>query len=473
MPPVVYCDVYIYDKFYRSLSKSQYAKLNPGQDSEWEFDIQDTLQEYLKKYLAANGETTLVETTLMVGRVYCKFRSSGFDLDGFIEYEGTAPIQATDDAGAVAGTGTQSNTFYGINATLQHEDNQDLATHLNSYKRRTWDANSWPLTHRPNKYRIGKNDSDSFSILTDKPPASVVVRFKLKGSTTFSSSGDFELPCDPVQVPSFLILPNATAGMAYNYGFVPVGSAPFTVAVINKPSWMMIEVNADNEVRMTGLPTDADVANGVTVNFTIANCTTDTAEYLDTLNVQPAANCVPVAFDGGTMAPFPDAITGQPYLHQILLSGFAPMTFTVANKPIWMTVSMSGNMVMFQGTPSLSNVSSSVAVDVTVRNCTDSSLRIFDNLAVIPDGKDVWVKNRNTIGVTLSNGGVDYLIPGNQSRHMTIVNADILVKAMFGTRNIRAEDVNGTVIDYFADAAQGDVLHLTNVNATETIILPV
>lgn len=162
-PPVVYCDIYFNDVFYKTLSKSKNILLNIS-DSEWQFDIQDAAQEYLGKFLAENGESEIVEATPIITKTLCKLRSSGYDSDGFIAPEGTAPVQGTGDTAATPGTGTSTNTFYILNATLQHEDNQDLGDHLDSFKNGTWAADCWPLSHRPNHYRICPQDSDSFPI---------------------------------------------------------------------------------------------------------------------------------------------------------------------------------------------------------------------------------------------------------------------------------------------------------------------
>src|SRR5689334_16037008 len=73
-PPVVYCDIYFNDVYYKSISKSQYTVLNLS-NSEWQFDIQDAAQEYLKKFLGNNGEAAVVEATTIITKVFCRFRS--------------------------------------------------------------------------------------------------------------------------------------------------------------------------------------------------------------------------------------------------------------------------------------------------------------------------------------------------------------------------------------------------------------
>jgi len=165
VPPVVYCDIYIGGIYYKSLSKTQYSAVSVG-DSEWTFDIADALQEVLSYSIPLYGESLIKLLPNNFRQVYVKFRSSGFDVAGFIVPEGTAPVQGTGSNPPVAGTGTQSNTFYAINATLQHLESQDLATHLNSMKTLTWSGNAYPLTHRPStKYKVCVGDNDYKAIV--------------------------------------------------------------------------------------------------------------------------------------------------------------------------------------------------------------------------------------------------------------------------------------------------------------------
>lgn len=159
--PVVYCDVYTNGVYFKTLAKTQYDKLNSS-DTDWRFDIQDIVQEVLKKYLSSYGGITVEEATTVSARIFCRFRSSGIDTNGFIQSEGFAPIQGTSSAAPVPGTGVQTNEFFVINATLDHEDNQNLATNLAQFKTGTWAASAYPLTRRPAGCLICYNDNDYF-----------------------------------------------------------------------------------------------------------------------------------------------------------------------------------------------------------------------------------------------------------------------------------------------------------------------
>jgi hypothetical protein len=171
-PPVVYCDIYINGTFYKTITRTQYAQLSLT-DSQWEFDIQDAVQEQLSYYLAPNGGNTIINAIPVAVTIQCMFRCSGIDSDGFIYYDVPAPVQATGNTAAIAGsTANPSNIFTVVNATLQHEDVQDLAAHLNAYKNDIWAANAYPLTHRPNTYAIGLGHSDYFPVIA--PVGSVI-----------------------------------------------------------------------------------------------------------------------------------------------------------------------------------------------------------------------------------------------------------------------------------------------------------
>ena len=157
-PPVVYCDIYFNNIYYKSLSKT-----NPQLDNIYLFDISDACQEYLKSELAPiNGTNANIPENYYTD-VYCKFRTSVIDIwRGFITPQEIIPIQGTYNSEPIAGSGLQSNTFYVINAVLQHENNQDLESHLQTFSQNN---TILELTHRPEKYKICKDDSDYFSIV--------------------------------------------------------------------------------------------------------------------------------------------------------------------------------------------------------------------------------------------------------------------------------------------------------------------
>jgi hypothetical protein len=489
-PPVVYCDIYFNDVFYKTLSKSQYSKLNPG-NSEWQFDIQDAAQEYLKKFLANNGEVAIKEAPLVVTKTSCKLRSSGFDGNGFIQHEGTAPVQGTSDMDPVSGTGTATHTFYIVNATLQHADNQDLCTHLNYFKTRTWASTTWPLSHRPDHYKVCLSDSDSFAIVHggvknlsclrlnyrykgqvsfhqvttcntsacaivsnlaygivdngngtqtitfsfDPLPIDVstlVIQSKLSGTTDpwtdnsgspvsprfitrpyghydfrFLSQGSCAAQtspetdnigisgvggCTAVGIVGTPVLPDAEVGTIYNYSINLTGTTPFALSSIVKPAWMTITITGST-VDITGVPDVGDVAGGVVVSFDVTNCAADIISFADTIDVDPALECILVGVAGGP-AMFPDATVGVPYNYDINLTGTAPFHLDSVTKPSWMTITLVGSQIQLRGTPVPGDAGVGIDVSIVVSNCGDDTpIVISDTINVTgEDGFGLSVK---------------------------------------------------------------------------------
>lgn len=296
-PPVVYCDIYINSVFYKTIAKSQYKTLNIT-DTDWYFDIQDACQEVFQKPISPNGGSNFYITNSVFATVFCRFRSSGFDSNGFIAYENTAPIQGTGTQVPVSGTGTSSHTFFVINAVLQHEDNQNLATHLNSFKTGTWDATTYPLTHRTGNYRICKTSSDYFPILRLSPdPSCIRINYKYKSDVTYTqeltcgipiigSSGG-TTPCNIVSIiGSPIVLPDARVGVSYEQFLYLSGDQPITIDNIVAPTWMAVGLNIDGDaVRLFGTPESDDEAEDVTVSFDLHNCSGETLSFLDTIDI--------------------------------------------------------------------------------------------------------------------------------------------------------------------------------------------
>lgn len=187
LPPVVYCDVYINDLYYKSLSATQYASITDVA-SEWLFDISDICQEALDMDVPLNGGSALITAQKPILKTFCRFRASGYNASNFVQVEGVAPQQSTGTMPPVAGTGLQSETFMVLNAVLQHEDNQDLVTHLSHFRRSAnYKPDAYPGTHRPAPYFIGKGQSDYFPVLYlgDKVLSKLCLSYRLKGQANF------------------------------------------------------------------------------------------------------------------------------------------------------------------------------------------------------------------------------------------------------------------------------------------------
>lgn len=186
IPPVVYCDIYLNKVYYKTISKKQFI-FNNGTDPEYEFDIQDAVQEVLSYNLPLINGDVPIQFTKSIAQVYVKFRNAKFDVNGFIESEQLEPIQGTSSSSPVSGEGIQSNEIIVTNSTIQHEDNQEFALFLNNYKTNSWDENSYPLTRRPKNFKLTKNDSSYFPILTNRTVSCIGLYYKLKNSDDFNS----------------------------------------------------------------------------------------------------------------------------------------------------------------------------------------------------------------------------------------------------------------------------------------------
>jgi hypothetical protein len=394
-PPVVYCDIYIDEVFYKTQEKTQFIGLN-NNNSDWQFDIQDACQEVLDKKLATNPMSVILPVPEIMKPVFCKFRSSGLNGDGFIESEGTAPIQGTGSHAPVAGDGTQSHTFYIVNSALQHEQNQNLSTHLTFHKKNSlWGPTTYPLSHRPNGYKIGPSDADVFPIihLGEHPLQCLILNYRLKGQRQFHSTR-FCLPdtppidgCLAVELPGFS-LPDGGNGASYLYSVPLTGTAPFSLANIVKPTWMTIAVFGSNLV-FSGMPTMADT--GITVSLRIKNCSDDVVDFTDTINV----DCIPATIPGSPA--LPDGQVGVPYSFDFGLMGSAPFTLSDIVKPAWMTtVEIIGSVVHLAGTPD--EVGTDVPVSFTIHNCSADTVDFSDTID-IELSQNVQVANGSTGGI--------------------------------------------------------------------------
>lgn len=189
--PVVYADVYFDGAYYATVSRTSY-RTTFGAIHRFDFDISDKAQEYLRSKIdrlyslnAGMQANALVDEKFSV-QCFVKFRHTYKDTDGFIKNYETPPVQGTYDTLPIAGTGTQSNTFYILNATLTHEDNQDLETHLSYFK--VGAQIGFNLTHRPNdNYNTCFKDMDLlFFFSSYSIPISVVVQGQYKDGTLFT-----------------------------------------------------------------------------------------------------------------------------------------------------------------------------------------------------------------------------------------------------------------------------------------------
>lgn len=186
-PPVVYCDIYVGGTYYKSISRSQWIN-NQNLTPEYEFDIQDAIQEIMGYNLPKINGQVVEEFSQTIKTVFVKFRNALIDANGFTKSEQLAPIQGTSTSLPVAGNGTQSNSIFVLNSTIQHEENQELKKVLENHKTGSWLNNVFPMTKRPKTFKVCNNDSSHFPLLSSVFPKKLCLNLKKK-------NGSFETVC--------------------------------------------------------------------------------------------------------------------------------------------------------------------------------------------------------------------------------------------------------------------------------------
>lgn len=411
IPPVVFCDVYVNGVFYRSLYKTHPANIPVfGDESKrptFEFDIQDACQEVLKSTIQDIGLNQIVEDDKVIATVYCRFRASKINSEGITVIEGVEPIQATGSSPAVTGTGEKSNVFYVVNATIQHEHYKELLSFLSSFKKRTWSANAFPLSPRPDKYRICTSDNDVYSFLYNglNRMKCIRLKYKPKGASTFETvQSCVDLPeCDPLIFAEDLELPNAQVGIIYEQVITLAGSGPFEIDTEDTevPSWMQVSI-IGNDLYITGVPSAGDVATGVAITIKITNgCASVT--HNDTIDVIAAPACVPVEIAGTPV--LPDVQSGQAYSYSIPITGTAPFTLSGIVKPSGWSIAIAGNTVQITGTAGLP--ATDVPIQFTVNNCSGSSVSFSQSIDIGP----VTVTNGFVVSNESTGGVIDDVTP--------------------------------------------------------------
>lgn len=164
---VVYCDIYANGTYYKTLTSTS------GQSAAgavfWVFDLQDAAQELVKPVILPVDYDTPATCQDVFVALQVKFRGSTTDASGFIVPDGPVPVQGTADTPAKPGGGVASAVFYALNASLKHEDNQDLQTHLslyNEYYHTTANIKVLTLSHRlAMQYFNGPNENDQIGIM--------------------------------------------------------------------------------------------------------------------------------------------------------------------------------------------------------------------------------------------------------------------------------------------------------------------
>ncbi|WP_428067402.1 hypothetical protein [Chryseobacterium gambrini] len=225
--PVVYCDIYVEGIYYKSLSRSQYIS-DDGIAPEYEFDIQDAIQELMDYNLPKMEGDIIEEFKKTIKKIFVKFRNSYTDANGFNISEQLSPVQGTSSTLPTAGGGTISNEIYILNSVIQHEENQNLDQLLNSYKTGIW-GNAFPLTKRPKDFKICKSDSSHFPIVSAIKPVQICIKATLKSGQIVDICSEILDPCPKLQSIQYTIIKD-----------IPNNSITFNFSWTNPPNMLPV-----------------------------------------------------------------------------------------------------------------------------------------------------------------------------------------------------------------------------------------
>lgn len=134
-------------------------------------------------------------------------------------------------------------------------------------------------------------------------------------------------------------LPPALAGVAYLYVIPLLGTAPFVLSSIVKPTWMTVAVSG-SDLNFTGTPGFPDVGTGFPVTFTITNCSgASTYAFVSTIDVlTPAGN--------GTFIVVNSVTTPSNYVKNIFPNPPYFYTLTSGSLPLNSGQTASGFMIL-------------------------------------------------------------------------------------------------------------------------------
>lgn len=402
--PVVFCDVYFSDIFYKTLSVS-----SPG--TNFQFDIQDAIQEYLKKFIAPNGNSNIAAAASLFVTVTCKLRGSSVDVNGFTIIEGTVPIQATGSSSAVAGDGTSTNSFYALCSSLQHEDNQDLASHLNSYKTGTWGATTWPLTHRLLGYKQSASAGPPFIGGSDYLPIfSLVepscVRLIYNGGAV-SDCGVFP-GCPMVTGIDIEAFDNGDGTQTISVFWDAPDQSLSTIDVQYRINGSASAYTSHIVLALAGNTSVVVPLGTYDVRLKASGACNPTTTDPEVVGVDPP-ECVPIAFVGSPS--IGNATVGIAYDQNIVITGDLPYDISAVTKPAWMTITP-GPTTELTGIPGPGDAGTGITVAFTLSNACGS---IDFSQEIDVDGGVHFIETTFVSGDSLNDAEIANLlgIPGS------------------------------------------------------------
>lgn len=269
LPPLVFCDIYIDDVYYKTLSKSQFID-DDGSKGTYEFDIQDAIQEVMGYNLPEIGESLIYNMTETLKKVMVKYRAAKYDRNGFMYSEQLEPVQGTSSSAPISGGGVDSTEHYALNATIQHEERQNFQVFLNSWKTGAWNNVSYPLTKRPKVFKMCKTDSSYFPIITDSNVDSICLNYKPKGGVYTTVCKSLGTTCPPI--PGLTVTPVDDPGynQIFQIAFDPIPAGQLLTVYLFDSTGTLI--STDDLIYGTGVETSYDYPqpHGIfTLKFTL------------------------------------------------------------------------------------------------------------------------------------------------------------------------------------------------------------
>lgn len=129
--------------------------------------------------------------------------------------------------------------------------------------------------------------------------------------------------CVPVEIEDSE-MPDAIVNVSYSKAFPLNGSAPYTLNVIQKPSWAIVHISLGGVVTVMGFP---DIAGPETLEFSVSNCGGSAPTILHTFT---------------TLANSDNIFISSPSISRITSVADIPFVITGGSFPVYLSSSVSG-----------------------------------------------------------------------------------------------------------------------------------